>query len=261
MHNEPGTPLPFAACENFRELGGYTGLGGKTVRRGVFYRTPALANIVSEHDKALFNSLGIRVVFDFRSSSERAARPDPAFPGVENVAVSALTNPDGTEVDFNFDELVQGGEPALRGMMEDVRTGYARMPFGNRAYKALFAAIAQRRTPLAFHCTAGKDRTGVAAALILTALGVSHDDVLRDYLLTNGCRAANRARMLAQVSERLPAALAQRLVDECAGVRAESLQASLDAIAARYASFEEYLAQECDFSAAQLAQMRADYLV
>ena len=59
------------------------------------------------------------------------------------------------------------------------------MPFGNPAYRALFGAIRAGQTPILFHCTAGKDRTGVAAALILKALGVSREDIVEDYLLTN----------------------------------------------------------------------------
>ena len=76
QQERPGAPLPFEACENFRELGGYTGCGGRHVKYGAFYRSPALANIKTPADRARFEALGVRTVFDFRSD----ARAGPGFP-------------------------------------------------------------------------------------------------------------------------------------------------------------------------------------
>lgn len=80
QQERPGAPLPFEACENFRELGGYTGCGGRHVKYGAFYRSPALANIKTPADRARFEALGVRTVFDFRSEKERTLAPDPGFP-------------------------------------------------------------------------------------------------------------------------------------------------------------------------------------
>ena len=83
QQERPGAPLPFEACENFRELpSGYTGCGGRHVKYGAFYRSPALANIKTPADRARFEALGVRTVFDFRSEKERTLAPDPDFPGV-----------------------------------------------------------------------------------------------------------------------------------------------------------------------------------
>ncbi|MFR2591520.1 MAG: tyrosine-protein phosphatase [Ruthenibacterium lactatiformans] len=172
QQERPGAPLPFEACENFRELGGYTGCGGRHVKYGAFYRSPALANIKTPADRARFEALGVRTVFDFRSEKERTLAPDPAFPGVVNIPASAMLAEDGSEVDFDLEKLLRS-EDGIRMLTEGVHESYARMPFGNPAYRALFGAIRAGQTPILFHCTAGKDRTGVAAALILKALGVS----------------------------------------------------------------------------------------
>ena len=177
QQERPGAPLPFEACENFRELGGYTGCGGRHVKYGAFYRSPALANIKTPADRARFEALGVRTVFDFRSEKERTLAPDPDFPGVVNIPASAMLAEDGSEVDFDLEKLLRS-EDGIRMLTEGVHESYARMPFGNPAYRALFGAIRAGQTPILFHCTAGKDRTGVAAALILKALGVSREDVL-----------------------------------------------------------------------------------
>ena len=166
QQERPGAPLPFEACENFRELGGYTGCGGRHVKYGAFYRSPALANIKTPADRARFEELGVRTVFDFRSEKERTLAPDPDFPGVVNIPASAMLAEDGSEVDFDLEKLLRS-EDGIRMLTEGVHESYARMPFGNPAYRALFGAIRAGQTPILFHCTAGKDRTGVAAALIL----------------------------------------------------------------------------------------------
>ena len=90
QQERPGAPLPFEACENFRELGGYTGCGGRHVKYGAFYRSPALANIKTPADRARFEALGVRTVFDFRSEKERTLAPDPDFPGVVNIPALSL---------------------------------------------------------------------------------------------------------------------------------------------------------------------------
>ncbi len=255
-----GEPLPFEACENFRELGGYEGFGGRHVRRGVFYRSPALANIRTPADVERFCALGIRKAFDFRSAVERTAAPDPAFEGVENIPVSALIDENGAEVDFDLEEMIRT-EEGLRRMVQDVHEGYARMPFGSKAYRQMFDAIRADEVPLLFHCTAGKDRTGVAAALILKMLGVSDEDVMADYLRTNECRRTglqNVCRLIESAGH--PHELAMQTAKIASGVRAESLQSALDAIAQRYPSYEDYLEAEYGIGKTELEQVRARYL-
>ena len=116
-------------------------------------------------------------------------------------------------------------------------------------------------TPLLFHCSAGKDRTGVAAALILLALGVSRQDVMEDYLLTNTCRAATRA----ELGEKFAAAMGNTpardaVVNLFTGVQRESLELALDAIDQRYPSFEAYLQDQYGIGAAGLEKLRQMYL-
>ncbi|MEG2697731.1 MAG: tyrosine-protein phosphatase [Ruthenibacterium sp.] len=258
---KPGTPLPFESCENFRELGGYVGLDGKTVKHGAFYRTGALSHITTPHDKALLESLGIKTVLDFRSQPERDAQPDPVLPGAQNIAVSAIFDENGKELRFDLDEVLAAGRAGVDEMLRLVRESYVRMPFANPAFRRMFAEIAAGNTPLLFHCSAGKDRTGVAAALILRALGVSRADILHDYCITNGCRAKSRVRFEQQYSALLPAQGAEELLQCVLGVEEKCLAEALDAIDARYADFEAYLRAECVFSAEALAAMRADYLL
>ncbi|MEG2842378.1 MAG: tyrosine-protein phosphatase [Ruthenibacterium sp.] len=260
MQTKPGTPLAFEACENFRELGGYSGMNGKKVKYGVFYRTPALCNITTPHDLALFDSLNIKTVFDFRSEKERADLPDPTFKGVTEYAISAMVTPDGNEVNFDLEHLFSSTD-GIGAVLADMNDGYSRMPFANKAYRAMFAQIIAGNTPLLFHCTAGKDRTGVAAALILRALGVSRADCIADYLITNICRKNNVEMLCKMLAKKIPAEQAAEYAPLLAGVKEESLVRSLDAIDAKYPDFETYLSAECGVSTQALTKMRADYLI
>ena len=236
QQERPGAPLPFEACENFRELGGYTGCGGRHVKYGAFYRSPALANIKTPADRARFEALGVRTVFDFRSEKERTLAPDPDFPGVVNIPASAMLAEDGSEMDFDLEKLLRS-EDGIRMLTEGVHESYARMPFGNPAYRALFGAI-------------------------LKALGVSREDIVEDYLLTNACRTTGRDQFRGMLERAgLPAAQAQQVTEIATGVRRESIESALDAIEEKYPSFEEYLRAEFEIGAAELEDIRARYLV
>lgn len=242
-----GMPLPFSACENFRELGGYLGFDGKRVKQGVFFRTPALANLKTPEDFARFEALGVRTIFDFRSVAECDAAPDPVFAGVRQERISAIVDENGNEVNFDLSKIFEAGKDGIAAMQQSVVNDYVRLPFANPAYRAMFAAIAAQEVPLLFHCTAGKDRTGIAAALILRALGVSRADVLEDFMRTNTCRASGFSDLVALLESHMPAEEAHRMAQLVGGVQAENLTRAMDAIDARYPDYADYLTQECCF--------------
>lgn len=101
----------------------------------------------------------MRTVFDFRSEKERTLAPDPAFPGVVNIPASAMLAEDGSEMDFDLEKLLRS-EDGIRMLTEGVHESYARMPFGNPAYRALFGAIRAGKRP--FCSTAPPARTARA---------------------------------------------------------------------------------------------------
>ncbi len=256
----PGTPVAFENCENFRELGGYKSANGKKVKRGIIYRTAALSGVYSEDDVKLFNSLGIKTAFDFRSSSERDEHPDPAFNGVNNIAISAMYDENGNEVLFDLAKIFGDGRKGIDDMLFEVRTAYSTMPFNNPAYKLMFAHICGGKTPLLFHCSAGKDRTGVAAALILRALGVSDEQIIADYMLTNVLRPKTREFFMKKYAEYLPGENMEEITQSILGVELDMIETALKVIDEKYPDFEEYLEKECDVTADMLSEMRNELL-
>lgn len=239
--------IPLSGASNFRDLGGYRGRDGRTVRWRTLFRSDHLADL-TEEDQTAVRALTIRRVFDFRGVQERAALPDRAR-GMQSYSL-----PVEPTVFRRVQDLLQTGETVtperMVGLMEDTYRAFARNDTAQ--FSSLFAHLLDHDTPLVFHCTAGKDRTGFAAAMIMTALGVPRDAVMEDYLLTN---RYYRAPELAS-DPRVPPAVLQVLW----GVRAEFLSAALDTIDADYGNVDSYLESRLGVGPAEREALAQAYL-
>jgi Protein tyrosine/serine phosphatase len=166
---------------NLRDLGGYPVAGGGTVKWGKVYRSDDLYDL-TDADMPVLNRLGIRLIVDFRTRHEAMLSPD-RLP--ESVRESVNIPIDAGKVMAQFhDENLNARK--TRGIMLSVYRDLAHdfQP----AFREFFRLLADDdNIPLLFHCTAGKDRTGFAAAMFLTALGVDRPTVMEDYLLSVQC--------------------------------------------------------------------------
>jgi protein-tyrosine phosphatase len=184
--------LPLEGGFNLRDLGGYAARNGRAVRRGMLYRS-GMMSMLTEADERYLGSLGIATVCDFRRPGERRAEPtrwcEPA--GVHYWA-------------RDYSETTGVLAKVLRGeglTADDVRSTMIRLypellVDHAPSYRYMFERLLDGKAPLLFNCTVGKDRTGVAAALILTALDVPYETVLEDYVETN--RHADFSRLMAR---------------------------------------------------------------
>ena len=137
-----------------------------------------------------WDGLGLRLILDLRGTKEAAALPDYVPDGARLVRLSGLCDEDGQEMSFapaDIDRLLNGQPDTGFNAVQAV---YRRMLSGNRAFRELFRALEAGETPILFDCSAGKDRTGVAAMLILLALGAPETVIREDFARTNTCRAA-----------------------------------------------------------------------
>ena len=174
--------LEFEKIENVRDLGGILRRDGMRIRHGVLYRTGKL-NRASDADIEKLTDLGIRHIIDFRDESESQRAPDREVPGAVYHSLPALPR-----LADNF-KPVDDPSYTADEIHRDFQRIYRFLACSNEAieaYAAFFRILLHSGgEPVIFHCTQGKDRTGVAALLLLTALGIDEESIRRDYLLTN----------------------------------------------------------------------------
>ena len=180
MPQHPDRVLRLQGASNFRDLGGYAGHGGRPLRWRRLFRAEHLAGL-TDTDRAMLAQLGVTRAVDFRGQAERAATPYQ-WPGITPHAL-----PIEPTVVQRMQDMAAAGQtltvPVVQALMNELY--HALVTDEAARFAELFALLLQDDAPLVMHCTAGKDRTGVAAALILLALGVPRPVVLQDYLLTN----------------------------------------------------------------------------
>lgn len=178
--------LPLERGINLRELGGYETEDGRHVRWHKLMRSGHLGEL-SKVDAIVLKTAGLRQVVDLREEAETIVVPDRSMQGVHfhHISVYPFTNQLSQNVGLARMARLNRAGLSLAGQ------AYAQMltdPHALDVWRRLFAILLKNRRPhqaVLFHCTAGKDRTGVAAFLVLNALGVRREDILQDYMLTN----------------------------------------------------------------------------
>lgn len=254
-----GFILPSAP--NFRDLGGLRTENGRTVRAGLLYRSDALHSI-TEEDLPVYNGLGIRQLIDLRTPHERENLPDLLPEGAEYAAVAVqkaeaaganfsqvLGHPDKARSVFGNG----GAERFMYGVYRELVTDVE----AHAGYRDLVERAAKGPTAMVFHCSAGKDRTGWGAAVLLSLLGVDRESIIADYLRSN-TRQANTDRWMRMLSER--GGLEWEDVAPMTRVRAEYLQASFTSVDEAYGSFTEYVSSALELSSATLGTLRERFL-
>ena len=242
----PPRHLVMQGASNFRDLGGYAAYGGRSVRWRVLFRSDHLAKL-TDADLGQLQALNVSRSFDFRGLQESAAQ-GYEWPGTQRHHLAI----EPTLVQYLHTQAQNGQAitpQAAADAMQVTYQGFVR--HNSERFAQLFAHLLALDTPLVFHCTAGKDRTGLAAALILSALGVSQADVLQDYLLTNALYRHDAGQ---------GAPFSAQVMDVVWRVREDFLRAALQAIDADYGSMAQYLQNGLGLAEPDLARLRQMYL-
>ena len=167
---------------NFRDFGGYRTADGATVRRGLVFRSAHLGGL-TDTDRSALGKLGVKTIVDLRGVNEAAETPH-LISGLACKVVGAHIEP---QLGEQLRSGVENGTLTPFVVMELLTDHYRDYPRRCApGFRTLFTTLSDgTHRPLVFHCTAGKDRTGFASALLLSLLGVPWDDVMEDYLRTN----------------------------------------------------------------------------
>ena len=249
--------LSFEGIHNFRDYGGYDTPHGR-MRRGILWRS-GQHGAATPTDLAGVSALGIATVIDLRGDSERREMPCLRHDAFDGLVLFAPGETAGTELAPH--EEAGFGIATADHARAAMKALYAAMPHREVLVRSLtlyFDALATRDGASLLHCLAGKDRTGLAAALLHRLLGVNDDDIMADYLLTN--TAGDPARRIASAADSIRQRYGARMSDEAIvalmSVEADYLHTALDAIERDHGDVETYAADVLRVDAARRAAIR-----
>lgn len=246
--------LPLAGVSNFRDLGGYRTAEGRYVQWGKLYRSPELSDLTPD-DLHYLDSLHLRQICDLRDSDEVAAMPSPPLapavhshiPLVEMLGRDVMRQPG--------DVTGGGGLPASEPgqLLIDMNRSLVHSTAGIRSI--FDHLLAENGAPLLFHCTAGKDRTGLVAALLLLTLGVPKDTVMTDYLLTN--RYLNTGVLRAKTAAKLGTGkISNEALDAVWEARSQYLEAAFAEIERESGDVSRFVTESLGLSADEIAGLK-----
>ncbi len=224
---------------NFRDIGNMPTKDGKKVKSGLFLRSGEVVNVEDSVVEQLLNEYQLQTIVDLRGKKETSERPDDSISGVEYVNIDILKDVKGQGA--SFEELLSGSHSADKGMLE-LYDNLILTQGAKKGYQQfLELVVSQPEKPILFHCFAGKDRTGLAAALILGSLGVSKELIYEDYLRTNEMRKEANSLIITQLKkqglteEQLKEVLIMMNVDQ------RYLERSFSLMEKEYGGFENYV--------------------
>ena len=261
---EPGQSLGIVTIPNLRDMGGYKTTNGETIARGLVYRSNQLYAI-SENDMLLLADLNLKNDFDLRTLSERDAKPDELPVGVTNVWLNVLAD-DPTSGPANLIGLLKDPQQANielgNGQVEEkfmkAYRQFVSLPSAQTAFKELFLSLGnEKELPALFHCTTGKDRTGWAAAALLTLMGVPEVAVMEDYLRSNEYILPMYDDLIQQFVD---AGGELNIVVSILGVKEEYLNAAFEEMHTEYGSIENYFSVGLKITVDQQTALRNLYL-
>ena len=264
--------LNLSSIENARELGGYVTQDGKTVKHGVLIRTAALTNISDEEKNILVNDFNLSAIVDFRASYETLEEPEPIIHEVSQYNFKIMDEKMMAERAANISEALKDPNVnAIERMYLVLENGiisdqmyveFLTTEVGKIGYRDFFQVLLNtpEGSSVLWHCTNGKDRTGVAAMLLLGVLNVDENTIMEDFMLTNEF-FAEEINVLRESLE--PYIQDKDLLDELMvagrGVYAPYMQNAIDYINENYGSITEYVKVELGLSDADIIKLQQMY--
>jgi len=235
---------------NFRDLGGYVTGNGKHVKWGKIYRSADMSKL-TDQDLTVLSERKISYDVDLRGTEESERAPDRLNPNTDYILCPAGSD--------NVGNMLQSLKGKTNG--DSIMLAY----YSNTAYladryKPFFGKLLNlpEDKSLVFHCSAGKDRTGIGAALLLYSLGVPYETIINDYEASNYYRAAENEKM-AKIMVKFMR-INNNVANDVMSVKKEYLDATFDAIKKQYGSVDNFLKTQIGLSNNDLKTLRKKYL-
>ncbi len=257
MADNPDRIIALSGGHNFRDMGGYPARDGRTTAWGRLYRSGTMLEL-SDEDHELLHQLELQLICDLRSTRERTVRPS-RLPDARAFEVWAR---DHRTSAADVVEAIQSPEAHAGSGRELMIELYRDLPYEQaESYKVLFRRIADGHVPIVFHCTAGKDRTGVAAAILLDLLGVPRATIVEDFALTDHAFDNLRRMVLEDPDMGKLADYDQSLWEPLLRAYPVYIETMFATIEARHGSSEGYVREVLGLTDEQIAAIRSVLLV
>ena len=241
---------------NFRDLGGYLTRDDRRIKKGLVFRSDHLSCLTNK-DQLTLQDLHFKVVCDFRTVREQQMAPDLLPPNGSIRRLSLPIQANGFDPSMVMTRLQAGDDAWLTlDFFIDLYQRYLD-DFGPVWGKVLRLIASTENLPLVFHCTGGKDRTGICAALLLAALGVPEESILADHDRSNRCNAERLQPIYALFAE---IGISPDKAAPYLQAPAEPIIAMLEHLKKRYGTIEEYLLQQAGLDQATLAALQTGLL-
>ncbi|MDB4253784.1 tyrosine-protein phosphatase [Gammaproteobacteria bacterium] len=252
LQNEKYRLLPMDGSYNTRELGGYKTTDGKSVKWGVLYRSDKLSDI-SSADQEYIQNLGIKRIVDFRSITEKTENPDLIPEGISYVEMPIEV--DGA-IRTQIEDILRGNvEGDVKSFLIDANKEF--ITDYKSVYSKFIKDLINSDGPTLFHCTAGKDRAGFAAAITLIALGVPKEVVINDYMKTNAFTADRIDDMLDQIKLMSLFQADVEILRPLLGVEQEYIEMAFKTAEETYGSLENYIREGLEISDEEIIKLRS----
>ena len=242
--------LQFDGIHNVRDLGGLPAANGKTVRYGRLLRGAALTEASDRDLQRLSEDLAVRHLVDFRFADEGVRQPNRPIPGAKVHVLPALERVSGLS-------RPSEGEPDFFTMFQNIYARFAESDYTASAYRKFFDILLDCTDgAVYFHCAQGKDRTGIAAILVLTALGVDRGTAIEDFFLSVEGLRCELEKPTMPGSANWSLATRERLVF----VFPEALAQFTDRVDQRFGGIEGFLRQRIGLTDKEFSMLRELYL-
>lgn len=255
---------PFIELEgavNVRDLGNYLTTENRVIKPHRLIRGAAL-NAVTDHDKVMIHdTLNIRRVVDFRTLAEISELPNQKIEGVEDIHIAVMTDlGHGASLEDIIAEVAKA--PESNDYLLNINRRLVTDESAQTGYRAfMHDLLATPDTATYWHCAAGKDRTGFAAALVLKTLAVDNKTILRDYLLSNPGRAVENERMMSQILAITPLEpVVAQAIKRGLEVNGAYILNALETMDNTFGSVENYLSEVIGFSKKDIIDFKKIYL-
>ena len=253
--------LELEGTPNFRDIGGYETTDGRYVRWGLLYRSGVLTYLTPK-DYAYLSNLGVRVVCDFRTKEENDTAAETWIPGASTQMISLPIGGDGKQGNQATVQSLMASNPTAEQLRTRMTATYGQFAFSAAdQYAAVFQQLKSDHLPLLYHCSAGKDRTGVFSAFLLLTLGVPEKTVVEDYALTNRyLQDAPNSAAVQKMMKATSTTISSFSKEQQAVMMAADpayLESTLRQIDKKYGSFDEYRRKALKVSDADAQALRA----